>query len=151
MNYIAAFAVAAVSTSFGVDASCMADGTRTQSVSLSVEGKRLERWQPTPGEIRRTRLPGGFVVGVQIDPATPEKYRELLSKARAMDELVKISIYDANADTPRLLSTTWGGANSKQGFGPRGGANGIPALGDQIELWFHYPVCVTPETIADLK
>jgi len=49
-------------------------------VYLSVEGKQVERWTPTPGEIHRARLPGGFVVGIQIDPATPEKYRETLDK-----------------------------------------------------------------------
>ena len=151
MKGFAFVAIASVSISLCVSASCMTDGKRTQSVVLSVEGKALEVWQPAPGETRNVRLPGGFVVGVQIDPTSPEHYRALLTKARAFDELVKISIYDANGEIPKLLSTTWGGANSKQGFGPRGGANGIPQLGDQIELWLHYPVCVTAETIGDLK
>ena len=148
MKPVAVLAVFTLCASLAASASCMKDGTRTQSVWLSSEGKQLERWEPVPGEIHRARLPGGFVVGIQIDPATPEKYRELLSKVRAFDEIVKISIYDANSDTPTLLSTTWGGANSKQGFGPRGGANGIPQLGDQIELWLHYPLCVTSESLA---
>jgi hypothetical protein len=151
MKSIAILAAIALSAPFAASASCMTDGTRTQSVSLSSEGKQLERWQPSPGEIHKTKLPGGFVVGIQIDPTSPEKYRELLARNRAFDELVKISIYDANADAPKLLSTTWGGANSKQGFGPRGGANGIPALGDQIELWLHYPLCIAADTIASPK
>jgi hypothetical protein len=153
MKCVTVLAIAAMTASFGASAACSKDGTRTQAVFLSVEGKQLERWTPAPDEIHRTRLPGGFVVGIQIEPTTPEKYRETLAKTKwqAVDELVKISIYDANGDSPKLLSTTWGGANSKQGFGPRGGANGVPALGDQIELFFHNPVCVTPETLANVK
>ena len=30
-----------------------------------------------------------------------------------------------------MLTHTWGGANSKQGYGPRGGADGVPAIGDR--------------------
>ena len=150
MKYIAILAAGLLSAAFDVSASCTTDGTRTQSVWLSSEGKQLERWEPTPGQIHQVRLPGGFVVGIQIDPTTPEKYRELFTKVRSFDELVRISIFDMGQTPPKPLSTTWGGANSKQGFGPRGGANGVPALGDQIELWLHKPVCVTPETIATL-
>jgi hypothetical protein len=130
-------------------ADCAEKGMRTQSVSLSVEGKRLETWLPVPGEIRRRRLPGGFELGIQIDPTTPEKYRELFAKhdLRGFDELVKISLYDMNGAAPKLVSTTWGGANSLQGFGRRGGANGVD-MSDQIELWFHKPVCITPTTLA---
>jgi hypothetical protein len=50
--------------------------------------------------------------------------------------------------SPQLISTTWGGANSRQGFGPRGGANGVPAMGEQVEMWFHKPVCITPDAVA---
>src|SRR5258708_5236478 len=107
-------------------ASCMAtEGARTQTVALSGEGKQLDGWVPARGEIHRARLPGGLEVGVQVDPATPEKYREILTRARSIEELVKIDIFDLSGATPRLLSTTRGGANSKQGFGPRGGATGI--------------------------
>jgi hypothetical protein len=148
MKYTAILAVGLLSTALDASASCMADGTRTQSVWLSSEGKQLERWEPVPGQIHQVKLPGGFIAGIQIDPTTPEKYRELLTRVRSFDEVVKISIFDMNEVTPKPLSTTWGGANSKQGFGPHGGANGVPALGDQIELWLHKPVCVTPETIA---
>ena len=151
MKYVAILAAAIVSASSGASASCSDDGKRTQSVWLSSEGKHLELWEPAPSDIHRTRLPGGFVVGIQIEPTSSEKYRELFAKFRAFDEMVKISIYDVNGDTPKLLSTTWGGANSKQGFGARGGANGIPVLGDQIELWLHYPACVTPEILANSR
>ena len=153
MKCVTILAMAAIFASFGAFASCADDGARTQSVYLSVEGKRLDRWKAVAGEIHRTRLPGGFVVGVQIDPATPEKYREILAKTKwvALDESVKISIYDANTDSPKLLSTTWGGSNSLQGFGPRGGANGVPELGDQIDLFLHYAVCVSQEALANVN
>jgi hypothetical protein len=91
-------------------------------------------------------------VGIQIEPATKEKYLELFARhsMRGIDELVKITLLDMGQTTPSELSMTWGGINSKQGFGPRGGANGVPQLRDQIELWFHKPLCVTPETLAKL-
>ena len=150
MKCVAVLAIGLLPTALDVSASCMKDGTRTQSVWLSSGGEQLERWEPVPGEIHPVKLPGGFVAGIQIDPTTPEKYRELFTKVRAFDELVKISIFDMSETPPKPLSTTWGGANSKQGFGPRGGANRVSALGDQIELWLHKPVCVTPETNAAL-
>lgn len=141
-------AIGLLSATLDASASCMTDGTRTQSVWLTSEGRLLEHWEPIPGQLHQVRLPGGFVAGIQIDPATPEKYRELFTKVRSFAELVKIVILDMSETPPKPLSTTWGGANSKQGFGPRGGANGVPALGNQIELWLQKPVCVTPETIA---
>lgn len=141
----AAFLIA----SLDVGASCSADGTRTQTVTISVEGRTLERWEPNAGEIHRVTLPAGFELGIQIDPADDEKYRELLARhnLRGIDELVKIVLFDMVPSPPVELSTTWGGVNSKQGFGPRGGANGVPQMRDQAELYFHKPVCVTPETL----
>ena len=124
-------------------ANCIRDGARTQSVALSVAGREIDRWDIGSNGIHRVRLPQGFELGLQIEPATPEKYRELLAKTqwRGIDEMVKIVLFDMGTVPPQELSTTWGGANSKQGFGPRGGANGVPRLIDQIELWLHNPVC----------
>ena len=131
--------------SLAAGAACHTDGIGTQSVYLSVEGKKLDRHQ--------LRLPGGFELGILIEPATTEKYREGFARhnLRGSDELVKITLLDMAAVPPTSLSTTWGGANSRQGFGPRGGANGVPQLRDQIELYFHKPVCVTPETLSQQK
>ena len=133
----------------GAYADCVHDGGRTQSVALSVEGRQIDRWEITSSAVHRVRLPQGFELGLQIEPATAEKYRELFEKTKwsGISELVKITLLDMSVVPPQELSTTWGGANSKQGFGPRGGANGVPVLLDQIELWFYNPVCVTASTI----
>ena len=138
------FILATLLTMSGAYASCVRDGGRTQGVTLFVEGRQIDRWDVTSSDVHSVRLPQGFELGLQIEPATPEKYRELLAKTkwRSVDELVKITLLDMSTTPPQELSTTWGGANSKQGFGPRGGANGVPKLIDQIELWFHNPVCV---------
>ena len=151
MNRVAIVAALLLSISNFAAAACAKDGQRTQSVALSVEGRQLERWEVSTGEVHRIRLPRGFELGIRIDPTTPEKYRETFAKTqwRGIDELVKITLLDMRSAPPRELSVTWGGANSKQGFGPRGGANGVPDLIDQIELWFHYPVCVTPDTTVN--
>jgi hypothetical protein len=129
----------------------MTESKRTQYVSLYVDGKRIDSWQPVPGEVHRVQLPKGFQLGLLLDPATEEKYRELFTRHKTMlgiEELVKIVLLDMSQAPPTELSTTWGGANSQQGFGPRGGANGVPQLVDQITLDFHKPVCVTPESLS---
>jgi hypothetical protein len=149
---LAAACVAAGATN--VSASCLASGVSTQSVSLSSGGKNIERWQVKPDEIHRNRLANGFELGLKIEPATTEKYAELFerTKSKAFDELVKISVYDMGGAEPKLLTHTWGGANSKQGYGPRGGADGVPAIGEPgIELWLHKPACVTKDDLAKLK
>jgi hypothetical protein len=150
MNHVCAVAVTATIAVFGSEsiASCRPDGTAEQTVHMSSDGKQLKRWTPVLGEIQRVRLSNGFELGLQIEPATAEKYRELLARSQVVPELVKISLFDMAGTTPALLSTTWGGANSKQGFGPRGGANGVPIMGQQIELWLHKPTCITPATLA---
>jgi hypothetical protein len=139
-----AFILATLLTMSSAYANCIPDGVRTQSVALFVEGRQIDRWDITSSEVHRVRLPQGFELGLQIEPATADKYRDLLAKTKwsSVDELVKITLLDMSTEPPREVSTTWGGANSKQGFGPRGGANGVPKLIDQIELWFHNPVCV---------
>lgn len=136
------------------NASCLANGISSQSVSLSSGGKNIERWEVKPAEIHRTRLANGFELGLKIEPATAEKYTELFerTKSKAIDELVKISVYDMSGTEPKMLTHTWGGANSKQGYGPRGGADGVPAIGEPgIELWLHKPVCIKAENVAQLK
>lgn len=143
-------ALALLASATAAHAGCWQDGVGTQRVTLMSEGKRLDSWEPKGDEIRTVRLPAGFQLGIQTPPATPEKYRELFDRhasIKGMDELVKIDLYDMSVVPPVLLSTTWGGANSIQGFGPRGGANGVPAMVDQVELHFHKPVCITPEKL----
>lgn len=51
------------------------------------------------------------------------------TSSQGFDELVKIDFYNMSEKSPKLLSPTWGGANSEQGVGPRGGANDVAALG----------------------
>ena len=91
---VISFAAACVAFSAtDVRASCIASGVSTQSVSLSSGGKNIERWQVNPSEIHRNRLANGFELGLKIEPATAEKYLEILknTKSNAIDELVKIS------------------------------------------------------------
>lgn len=161
------FALGCISVGFGASsavASCLTTGERTQSVSLSSGGKDIEEWEVNSNEIHRTRMANGFQLGLQIEPATAEKYGELLKTAEkygellkntnppAYDELVKISLYDMRGATPKLLTSTWGGANSKQGYGPRGGADSVKAIGEPgIVLWLHKAVCVKSEDLAKLK
>ncbi|MEO8385871.1 MAG: hypothetical protein ABI583_11560, partial [Betaproteobacteria bacterium] len=145
-------------------ASCLTSGERTQSVTLSSGGMGIDDWEVYSAEIHRTKLANGFELGLQIEPATKAKYGDLLKTAKkfgelvkvnktpAYDELVKISVYDMSGETPKLLTSTWGGANSMQGYGPKGGADRVDAVGEPgINLWLHKAVCVTATDIAKLK
>ncbi len=132
-------------------ASCMRDGQAQQSVSLSTEGMTDTRWYPVPGEMHRVTLPNGFQLGVLIEPATQEKYREWLVRSPAIDESVRIQLFDLSGAEPKALSNTWGGANSRQGFGPKGGANRVNAMGQQVTLWLHKPTCITRDQVASAK
>ena len=136
----------------GAQAECMKDGTPSLTVWLSVEGRNLDHWEPVPGRIHRLRLPHGTELGIEIDPTTEEKYRALLAGApwRGVDELAKITLLEMSGPTPVIMSSTWGGINSKQEYGPRGGADNAP-LSDQIELWLHKPVCVTLENLKSRR
>jgi len=87
-------------------ASCTDNGERTQMVWLSSGGKPIDRWEVSTAEIHRTRLANGFELGLKIEPATPEKYRELLNKFPGIDELVKISVLDMSDEQPKVLTTT---------------------------------------------
>lgn len=143
-------AVVFCSVATSSSASCMADGKSKQSVSIKVEGEKKVQWEIVNPDIRQLVLPKGFKLGVKIEPATAEKYRELMKQtsSQGFDELVKIDLYDMSEKSPKLLSTTWGGANSEQGFGPRGGANRVSAMGQQITMFFHKPACVTAESVS---
>lgn len=148
---VVVFALLAQGTTY---ADCFKDGERTQMVWLSSGNKHIDRWEVTDADIHRTRLANGFELGLRIEPATLEKYRELLARrpAPAVPELVKISVFDMSGESPKLLTMTWGGANSKQGYGPRGGANRVEAIGEPgIELWLHKAVCVRADEVAKLQ
>jgi hypothetical protein len=135
-------------------ASCYSSGESIQAVWLSSGGNNIERWEVSAPAIHRTKLSNGFELGLKIEPAAAEKYREWHNKfkQKAIDEMVKISVYDMSGAEPKLLTNTWGGANSRQGYGPRGGADSVPAIGEPgIELWLHKPTCVKVEDIDKLK
>jgi hypothetical protein len=65
-----------------------------------------------------------------------------------MQELVTIQLYDMGSSPPSLLTYTYGGSNSVQGYGPRGGADTVQEVGPKdVELFLQRPVCVR---VADI-
>ncbi|WP_394780086.1 hypothetical protein [Undibacterium sp.] len=121
-----------------------------QSVWLSSGWVDIENWINNPAEIHRTKLVNGFELGLQIEPAPAEKYRELFKqmKETEFDELVKITVYDMGGQEPKMIGRTWGGANSKQGYGPRGAAQKIPEIGLGISLWLHKAACIRAQDVG---
>ncbi|WP_428719312.1 hypothetical protein [Undibacterium curvum] len=134
---LAVFSVYLALNSADVLADCQQQRAFVQSA-----GKDVDNWDVKPGEMHKITLPKGTQLGLLIAPATADKYRELLKKTgeKEFPELVEISIFDLSRATPTLLSHTWGGANSLQGYGSLGGA--------AIDVMFIKPNCVKLE---DLK
>jgi hypothetical protein len=148
--YVLPLVCAIASTSTLAD--CWSNSERVQLVYAHSGGTELDHWEVRSADIHRVTAANGFVVGVQIEPATPDKYRQLLKRSGVTAEFVKISLFDVQQVPPKLLSTTWGGANSFQGFGARGGANGVSELGDPgIRFTLFRPVCVTQADVTAVK
>ncbi|MBD9370851.1 hypothetical protein [Xanthomonas sp. XNM01] len=99
-----------------------------QAVSLSWDGSHLATWDVTDGEMKSFELPNGFNLGVKL--------------ATVDDNLVEISLHSMSDPDQPQLSKTFGGENSLQGFGARGGANRVEELGDPgILLELSNPGC----------
>jgi hypothetical protein len=119
-------------------------GERTQSAHLSWNGTYVKHWDVSSPEIEKVALENGFKLGIRIEPASAETYAEW--KLKHVPELVKISLYDLSGSEPELLTYTWGGANSRQGYGASGGADRVEVLGDPgILLTLLKPVCVSSD------
>lgn len=118
-------------------------GERVQRVFLGSAGQSLDAWDVTSNAIHEVQLANGFRLGVKIEPLTAEKRAELAKAVKYLPEMVEISLFDLSADSPKLIAHTFGGANSVQGYGPRGGADRVDELGAAgIELLLFKAVCV---------
>lgn len=123
-------------------------GERSQHVFLSWNGERLQDWVASMGSLEHFTLPNGFDLGIELDEPSREKYIELAERHRHVPEIVQINLFDLSREEPDLLSKTYGGTNSIQGFGARGGANRVKQLGDPgIRLTLLKPVCAEPAAV----
>ena len=102
------------------NASAAAESARCdipQNVSLSWNGTHISDWEATENEIKPFTLPNGYNLGIKIGAADK-------------NDLVEISLYDMSSSETPLLTHTYGGTNSIQGYGARGGADRVEELGD---------------------
>jgi hypothetical protein len=124
-------------------------GERQQHVFLSWSGEQISDWRVTPGETEQISLPNGFELGVRLAEPEPEAYEQQAKRQEFVWELVEIKLFDLGSEEPQLLSKTYGGTNSLQGFGARGGANRVDELGDPgILLTLLKPVCLESQSVA---
>ncbi|MBC3920826.1 hypothetical protein H8L32_25395 [Undibacterium sp. CY18W] len=113
-----------------------------QKVSLTYGGNELAHWEGNSSQIHKLTLPNGFVLGVKTEQGAREIYeRDFQRNVTQTTELVKISLYDYSAAVPRYLTSTWGGSQSRQGYGPKGGADRVDELGSGIVLNLDKPAC----------
>lgn len=123
-------------------------GERSQYVFLSWNGNKLQNWEASMGDLHQITLPNGLELGIELDEPSPEKYRQLAERLQHIPEIVQINLFRLSAEDRELLSQTYGGTNSIQGFGARGGANRVEQLGDPgITLTLLKPVCLEPTAV----
>lgn len=130
---------------------CDESGNRIQRVFATSGGVYLKDWVVSSSEAEAVEMPNGFKVGVSIEPAAASKYASL--REEFSPELVRISLFDLTpGEAPRELTHTWGGANSIQGYGSRGGADRVAQLGEPgITLTLINAVCVNTRAIAQAE
>lgn len=152
-NILFAMVVVATSAIPTTSQACNWDsGTREQHVYLSWDSQTVTDWVVASDSIKAVTLPNGFALGVKIEEPEQEKYAELSDKLRYVPEMVKISLFDLSANEPRLLTYTYGGANSLQGYGARGGADRVDELGTPgVLLTLLKPVCSQQGTVASAR
>ncbi len=123
-------------------------GERQQRVYLSWDGSRLTDWVVEPGAIKSIELPNGFALGIMMDEPETEKYQEWHQNMEHVPEFISITLYDMSQSEPVYLTRTYGGTNSIQGYGARGGADTVTALGDPgISMVLLKSICHQPQII----
>ena len=133
-------------SSYGCDTET---GERQQRVFLSSGGQMIADWEATLGAIEKVLLPNGLELGIQLNEPRPEIYQRQAVQENYVWELVEINLYDLSSAKPVLLSHTYGGTNSLQGFGPQGGANRVDEVGENgILLTLLKPVCLESSSLA---
>lgn len=106
-------------------------------------------WKVDPNEIHPLVLSNGFQAGLQISPVPDEVYRKYLEKNVATPEIVRIDVYDLRGDTPIVLTHTFGGSNSLQGYSSHGGADTVEEFGSEgLRFLLHKAHCVTLDQLA---
>ncbi|WP_223671036.1 hypothetical protein [Kangiella shandongensis] len=118
-------------------------GERIQRVYAEWNGKRLGFWDVTSDEPKTFELSNGLKLGIQIEEASAEKYKELKDAWPHTPEMVSIRLFDMSSNPNKQLAMTWGGANSIQGYSDKGGATSVKELGSPgLTLHLMKSVCV---------
>lgn len=121
-------------------------GERVQKVYAEWNGKNLGLWDVEPNKPKAFELFSGLKLGIQIEEATAEKYKELKDAWPHTPEMVSIRLFDMSTTPHKQLAMTWGGANSIQGYSDKGGADRVEALGSPgLTLHLMKAVCVQYE------
>jgi hypothetical protein len=124
-----------------------------QSVEVKVGEKQIAAWKGVSNEVHSLVMANGFKVGLKVEQASRESQEYWLKrgKSNTTTELLRISVYDLSGDKPRLMTYSFGGVNSKQGYTPRGGAARIEEVGEPgITLNLFRQACLSAAQVAAL-
>ncbi|MBD8527079.1 hypothetical protein [Pseudomarimonas arenosa] len=121
-------------------------GERMQRVVLDWNHQQIDTWAAKSPAIHTVALPNGVQLGVQIEPQSIYKHEKSSGMFKYAPEMVKISLCDTSGREPKLLTYTFGGSNSIQGYGAQGGADSVAILGKPgVQLTLLKPVCEVVE------
>lgn len=124
----------------------METGARVQRVVLEWNHQHVETWAVKDEGVHSVVLPNGVKLGVQIEARQIYKHEQSKGTFKYAPEMVKISLFDMSGSEPKRLTSTYGGSNSIQGFGAKGGADSVAMLGDPgVKLTLLKPVCEAVE------
>ena len=129
------------------------DCNAVQSIEVKVGDKQIAAWKGLSDEMHSMVMANGFKLGLKVEAASRESYDQWLkrSKSQTMPEMLRISVYDLSNDKPRLITYTYGGANGRQGYTPKGGAARVDEVGEPgITLHLHKQICLNAAAIAAL-
>ena len=88
-----------------------------QRVYAYFNGASLDDWTADSAAVHREKLPDGSIIGVKIAPVPASYYeRTPFRDMHYAAELVEVSLFDMNGDTPRLLGHSFAGASSIQSY-----------------------------------
>ena len=108
------------------------DCNAVQSIDVKVGDKQIAAWKGLSDEMHSMVMANGFKLGLKVEQASRERYDAYLkqTKSTTAPELLRISVYDLGGEKPRLITYTYGGANGRQGYSPRGGAARVDEVGE---------------------
>jgi len=124
---------------------CKNSPARGQLVFLDWGREPVDVWEAIPFEMHRVTLPNKYVIGVTINEAPENVYQEAFdARGGFAVEMIEVSVFDLQGESPKLVGHNFAGSNSKQGYRDIGNPESdVAAKKKGIHLLLINPVCIS--------